>query len=80
MDTVPPGERTPTELLAEADQLFTRAEERLGERDLAGYDELVQQAIALVREANRILAAQAEAGSTTTTSTTTTTTTASDGG
>jgi len=56
---VPPGSRTPTELLAEADQLFTRAEERLGERDLAGYDELVQQAIALVREANRLLAATA---------------------
>ncbi len=77
--SVPPGSRTPTELLADADRLFTRAEERLGERDLAGYDELVQQAIALVREANRQLAAEATGGATTTTTTPATTTTTGGG-
>ena len=41
--TTVPGDRTPTELLAEADRLFTEAEQRLADGDLAGYDDLVTQ-------------------------------------
>ncbi len=73
--TVPAGDRSPTELLAEADQLFTEAEQRLADGDLAGYDELVTRAVALVRQANT----QLTAGSADTTTTTTTTTTAPEG-
>jgi uncharacterized membrane protein (UPF0182 family) len=54
--TVPPdGERSPTELLADADRLFTEAEAALADGDLAGYDELVTEAVALVRRANGLL-------------------------
>jgi uncharacterized membrane protein (UPF0182 family) len=49
------GERTPTELLADADRLFTEAEAALADGDLAGYDELVTEAVALVRRANGLL-------------------------
>ena len=73
--TVPAGDRSPTELLAEADQLFTEAEQRLADGDLAGYDELVTRAVALVRQANT----QLTSGSAGTTTTTTTTTTAPEG-
>ena len=72
---MPAGDRSPTELLAEADQLFTEAEQRLADGDLAGYDELVTRAVALVRQANT----QLTAGSADTTTTTTTTTTAPEG-
>ena len=66
--TVPTGDRSATELLAEADRLFTEADARLSQRDLAGYDELVTQAIGLVRQANQQLSGAAtEAGATTTT-------------
>ncbi len=66
--TVPAGDRSATELLAEADRLFTEADQRLSERDLAGYDDLVTQAIALVRQANQQLSATAtETGATATT-------------
>ena len=55
-------------MLAEADRLFTEADQRLSERDLAGYDELVTRGIALVRQANQQLSATAtETGATTTT-------------
>ena len=75
LSTVPAGDRSPTELLAEADQLFTEAEQRLADGDLAGYDELVTRAVALVRQANT----QLTSGSAGTTTTTTTTTTAPEG-
>jgi uncharacterized membrane protein (UPF0182 family) len=60
-----PQGRTPTELLAEADRLFDEADARLAERDLAGYDELMQQAVTLVRRASALLAS--DTGDTTTT-------------
>jgi hypothetical protein len=59
--------RSATELLARADELFTEADERLSEGDLAGYDELVTEAVTLVRQANRLLSGGDGAGSTTTT-------------
>jgi hypothetical protein len=71
-----PGDRTPTELLAEADRLFSEAEQRLADGDLAGYDDLVTRAVALVRQANSQLSA---ASGETATSTSTTTTTAPAG-
>jgi uncharacterized membrane protein (UPF0182 family) len=74
--TTVPGDRTPTELLAEADRLFTEAEQRLADGDLAGYDELVTRAVALVRQANSQLS---ETSGATATSTSTTTTTAPAG-
>ena len=67
--TVPAGDRSPTELLAEADQLFTEAEQRLADGDLAGYDELVTRAVALVRQANTQLTAGLRRSTTTTTTT-----------
>jgi uncharacterized membrane protein (UPF0182 family) len=74
--TTVPGDRTPTELLAEADRLFSEAEQRLADGDLAGYDDLVTRAVALVRQANSQLSA---ASGETATSTSTTTTTAPAG-
>jgi uncharacterized membrane protein (UPF0182 family) len=74
--TTVPGDRTPTDLLAEADRLFTEAEQRLAEGDLAGYDELVTRAVALVRQANSQLS---DSSGATATSTSTTTTTAPAG-
>lgn len=63
-----PEGRTPTELLAEADRLFDEADDRLAERDLAGYDELMQQAVALVRQASELLSdGEGSAAATTTT-------------
>ena len=58
--------------LAEADRLFTEAEQRLAEGDLAGYDELVTRAVALVRQANSQLGAASGATATSTSTTTTT--------
>jgi uncharacterized membrane protein (UPF0182 family) len=46
-----PDGRTPAELLAEADRLFTEADRRLEDRDLAGYEDLVDRARLLVAEA-----------------------------
>ncbi len=65
-----PGDRSATDLLAEADQLFGEADQRLADGDLAGYDELMTRAIALVRQANTQLGAAT--GSTTTAAPTTT--------
>lgn len=59
--------RTATELLADADQLFDDADARLAQRDLAGYERLLAEAIALVRQANELLSAADAAPTTTTT-------------
>jgi uncharacterized membrane protein (UPF0182 family) len=48
---------TPTDLLAEADQKFTQAEDRLRSGDLAGYEQAVEAARDLVRQANEQLVA-----------------------
>lgn len=56
--TPPPQEgddRDATELLAEADELFEQAETRLAEGDLAGYEELMDRAVTLVRRASGAL-------------------------
>lgn len=75
--SVPEGDGSPTDLLAQADRLFTEADQRLADGDLAGYDDLVTQAIALVRQAQGLLSAAS--GSTTTTTTAAPTTTAPAG-
>ncbi len=53
----PPLSGSPTELLAEADQKFTQAEDRLRGGDLAGYEQAVDEARDLVRRANEQLVA-----------------------
>ena len=53
----PSSGESPEELLAEADRLFTEADARLSEGDLAGYDQLITQAVELVRRASRVLGA-----------------------
>jgi uncharacterized membrane protein (UPF0182 family) len=63
------GDRTATELLGDADRLFTEAEAALADGDLARYDELVTEAVALVRRANSQLSGS-DAGSPSTTTTT----------
>jgi len=60
--TVPDGAAptptdSPTDLLAQADQQFNAAEDRLREGDLAGYEEAVEAARNLVRQANDQLVA-----------------------
>jgi uncharacterized membrane protein (UPF0182 family) len=52
-----PGAASPTDLLAEADQKFTQAEDRLRSGDLAGYEQAVEAARDLVRQANDQLVA-----------------------
>ncbi len=56
-DAPVPSPGTPTELLAEADQKFTVAEDRLRAGDLAGYEQSVDEARDLVRRANEQLVA-----------------------
>ncbi len=51
------GAASPTDLLAEADQKFTQAEDRLRSGDLAGYEQAVEAARDLVRQANDQLVA-----------------------
>lgn len=63
--TVPGEERTATQLIEEADALFAEADERLADSDLAGYEELMSEAVDLVRRAGELLS-----GTTSTTSTT----------
>ncbi len=79
--TTLPGDDGPTatELLAQADELFDEADARLAQRDLAGYEEALAEAVALVRRASELLRAS-EAGSTTTSTTPSTTTTVAPGG
>jgi uncharacterized membrane protein (UPF0182 family) len=63
--TAPAGDRSATELIEEADALFAEADERLADSDLAGYEELMSEAVDLVRRAGELLS-----GTTSTTSTT----------
>ena len=44
-----------TELIERADELFAEADERLADRDLAGYEELMSEAVDLVRRASELL-------------------------
>jgi hypothetical protein len=50
---------TPSELLAAADAKFTDAEERLRNGDLGGYEQSVEAARDLVRQAGELLNASA---------------------
>lgn len=67
--TTVPGEETltATELLTQADELFTEANARLADQDLAGYQRLVDEAVALLRRANSELAGAVAPASATTT-------------
>ncbi len=57
--TVPSGEElSATELIAQADQKFTEADERLKALDLAGYAVLVREARVLIAQASEKLAAE----------------------
>jgi hypothetical protein len=57
--TVPSGEElSATELIAQADQKFTEADERLKASDLAGYAALVAEARVLISQASAKLVAE----------------------